>query len=100
MREEGLEELSRAAGEVNWLRETDVGSNAWSISGKLTRSGLPLVCGDSHRGLDVPSVYYQVHLSCPELHAICSSLPGVPGALHFCHNQRVAWGMTYGNADC
>ena len=99
VREEGLDELSRAAGEVNWLRETDVGSNAWSISGKLTRSGLPLVCGDSHRGLDVPSVYYQVHLSCPELQVIGSSLPGVPGALHFCHNERVAWGMTYGSAD-
>ena len=99
VREEGFDELSRAAGEVNWLRETDVGSNAWSISGKLTRSGLPLVGGDSHRGLDVPSVYYQVHLSCPELQVIGSSLPGVPGALHFCHNERVAWGMTYGSAD-
>ena len=96
---DGLSELQEAAGEANWLGETDVGSNAWSIAGSRTASGLPLVAGDSHRGLDAPSVYYQVHLSCPGLNAIGSSVPGVPGALHFAHNDRVGWGMTYGSAD-
>ncbi len=96
---DGLEELSKAAEEANWLNEVDFGSNAWSISGRLTRSGLPLVAGDSHRALDTPSVYYQVHLSCPEFAVIGSSVPGMPGALHFCHNEYVAWGMTYGSAD-
>ena len=96
---DGIDELSAAADECNWLRETDAGSNGWSISGKLTASGLPLVAGDSHRALDTPSVYYQVHLACPTLHVIGNSLPGVPGALHFCHNESVAWGMTHGGAD-
>ena len=96
---DGLEELTRAAEEVNWLNETEFGSNAWSISGVRTSSGLPLVAGDSHRALDTPSVYYQVHLSCPEFSAIGHSVPGMPGALHFCHNEHVAWGMTYGSAD-
>lgn len=96
---DGLEELTRAAEEVNWLNESDFGSNAWSISGERTASGLPLVAGDSHRALDTPSVYCQVHLSCPEFSVIGHSVPGMPGALHFCHNERVAWGMTYGSAD-
>ena len=96
---DGLEDLSRAAVEANWLDEVNPGSNAWSISGRLTASGLPLVGGDSHRGLDVPSVYYQVHLACPEFAVIGHSVPGMPGALHFCHNEYVAWGMTYGAAD-
>ena len=96
---DGLDELSRAAEEVNWLEEVDPGSNAWAISGNLTESGLPLVGGDSHRALDTPNVYYQVHLSCPEFTVIGSSVPGMPGALHFCHNEHVAWGMTYGSAD-
>ena len=95
----GLEELTRAAEEANWLNETEFGSNAWSISGELTASGSPLVAGDSHRGLDTPSVYYQIHLSCPEFSVIGHSVPGMPGALHFCHNDHVAWGMTYGSAD-
>ena len=96
---DGLDELSKAAEEANWLGEVDAGSNAWSISGTLTQSGLPLVAGDSHRALDTPSVYYQIHLSCPDFTVIGYSLPGMPGALHFCHNEYVAWGMTYGGAD-
>ena len=80
-------------------RETDPGSNAWSIAGAYTDSGLPLVAGDSHRALDTPSVYYQVHLACPGFAVSGYSVPGVPGTLHFCHNEYVAWGMTYGSAD-
>ena len=80
-------------------RETDPGSNAWSIAGEYTDSGLPLVAGDSHRALDTPSVYYQVHLACPDFAVSGYSVPGVPGTLHFCHNEYVAWGMTYGSAD-
>ncbi len=95
----GLEALANAAEDARGLTETDAGSNAWSISGDRTRSGLPLMGGDSHRALDTPSVYYQVHLSCPEFTVIGHSVPGMPGALHFCHNQHVGWGMTYGNAD-
>ena len=95
----GLSELLKAADDANWTGETDPGSNAWSISGNLTASGKPLVGGDSHRGLDTPSVYYQAHISCPELEMIGYAVPGVPGVMHFCHNERVAWGMTYGSAD-
>ena len=96
---DSLAQLSRIAAQANWLREVDIGSNAWSIAGHLTQSGLPLMGGDSHRGLDVPSVYYQIHLSCPQFTVIGHSVPGMPGALHFCHNQYVGWGMTYGSAD-
>ena len=103
---DGFEELRQAATEL-WIEENssvgpdaaDFGSNAWSISGKLTKSGLPLVGGDSHRVLDTPSVYYQAHLSCPDFSIIGHSVPGMPGILHFCHNAYVAWGMTYGAAD-
>lgn len=93
---DGLELLRQAEG---WLDEVDAGSNAWALAGRFTRSGLPLVAGDSHRGLDVPNVYYQVHLECPQFAVIGHAVPGMPGALHFCHNQHVAWGMTHGMAD-
>ena len=96
---DGLDQIIETAEIANWLNEVDAGSNAWSISGKLTESGLPLMAGDSHRALDTPSVYYQIHLTCPDFSVIGYSLPGVPGALHFCHNEYVAWGMTYGGAD-
>lgn len=88
-----------AAAELDWLGETDGGSNAWVISGERTASGLPLVAGDSHRALDTPNVYYQVHVTCPAFRCSGYALPGVPGMPHFSHNEHVAWGMTHGLGD-
>lgn len=96
---EGFAELEVAARDLDWLGETDAGSNAWVVGGARTASGLPLLAGDSHRGLDTPSVYYQIHLSCPEFSVSGYSLPGVPGAPHFSHTQHCAFGMTHGGAD-
>ena len=104
---DGFDQLSKAVEETWTVNDkgnpngdaVDVGSNGWSISGAFTASGLPLVAGDSHRVLDTPSIYYQVHLSCPDFTMIGYSIPGMPGVLHFCHNAYVAWGMTYGSAD-
>ena len=88
-----------AAAELDWLGETDGGSNAWVISGERTASGLPLVAGDSHRALDTPNVYYQTHVTCPAFRCSGYALPGVPGMPHFSHNEHVAWGMTHGLGD-
>ena len=105
------DELTAAAEELGWLGverphgqdprsgEADGGSNAWVIGGARTASGLPLVAGDSHRGLDTPNVYYQVHINCPSFRCSGYSLPGVPAMPHFSHNQAVAWGMTHGFGD-
>ncbi len=94
-----LDELAAAAAELNWLGEVDGGSNAWAISGATTASGMPLVAGDSHRALDTPNVYYQLHLTCPTFRLSGYAVPGVPGAPHFSHTAYVAWGMTHGYAD-
>jgi penicillin amidase len=75
------------------------GSNNWALGGRRTASGKPLVAGDPHRALDVPNVYYQNHIACPEWDAIGLSFPGVPGLPHFGHNARVAWCVTHGMAD-
>ena len=94
-----LDELAAAAAQLNWLGEVDGGSNAWVISGARTASGLPLLAGDSHRALDTPGVYYQVHITCPTFRVSGYAVPGVPGAPHFSHTAYVAWGMTHGYAD-
>ena len=97
--DDGLEELSRGAAALNYLNETDGGSNSWAISGSRTASGKPLLAGDSHRGLDTPNVYYQNHLACPEFDVTGLSFPGVLGFPHFGHNQWVAWCVTHTAAD-
>ena len=81
------------------LREVDGGSNGWAVSGELTASGIPMVGGDSHRGLEIPNVYYQVHICTPEFDVLGHSIPGMPLVMHFAHNQYVAWGMTHGGVD-
>jgi penicillin G amidase len=84
------------------LEEADTrsgGSNNWAVSGRRTASGRPLLAGDPHRALDVPNVYYQNHLACPEFDAIGLSFPGVPGLPHFGHNRFVAWCVTHAMAD-
>ncbi|MDE0191835.1 MAG: penicillin acylase family protein [Gammaproteobacteria bacterium] len=94
--QQGLESLSAAVAE---LPAEDGGSNAWVVAGPRTASGLPLVAGDSHRALDTPNVYYQVHINCPAFRCSGYALPGVPGMPHFSHTEHVAWGMTHGVAD-
>ncbi len=93
------EELADSWQQLNQIGEIDNGSNAWVVSGARTESGMPLVAGDSHRGLDTPSVYYQVHMTCPDWSVSGYSVPGVPGAPHFSHTEHVGFGMTHGNAD-
>ena len=96
---ECLDELAAVAAQLTWLGEVDSGSNAWVISGARTASGLPLLAGDSHRALDTPNVYYQIHMACPTFRVSGYAVPGVPGAPHFSHTEYVAWGMTHGYGD-
>ena len=96
---QGLDDLAARVGELGWLGEDAGGSNAWVVSGSRTASGLPLLAGDSHRALDTPNVYYQVHINCPAFRCSGYALPGVPGMPHFSHTEHVAWGMTHGVAD-
>lgn len=75
------------------------GSNAWALSGAHTASGRPLVAGDPHRAIEVPGVYVQNHLACPEFDAIGLAFAGVPGLPHFGHNAHVAWCVTNAYGD-
>lgn len=74
-------------------------SNNLAISGAHTASGMPLLAGDPHRAIDLPNVYWQNHLTGPDLDVIGLSFPGVPGFPHFGHNADVAWCITHGMAD-
>ena len=75
------------------------GSNAWAVHGSLAASGAPLLAGDPHRLLELPGVYQQVRLACPEFDVVGLAFPGVPGLPHFGHAGSVAWGITNAMAD-
>lgn len=75
------------------------GSNNWAVHGTRTASGKPLVAGDPHRFIDVPNVYYQCHVACPEWDAIGYNFAGIPAFPHFAHTAHVAWCITHASAD-
>ncbi len=96
---DGADELRAAADAMAGAWDTGAGSNSWAVHGTRTASGKPLLCGDSHRALDTPNVYYQNHLVCPEFDVIGFSFGGVPAFPHFAHNADVAWCITHASAD-
>jgi penicillin G amidase len=58
-----------------------------------------MLAGDPHRLLEMPNMYWQVHLACDEFDVIGLTVPGVPGFPHFGHNERVAWCVTHAFVD-
>ena len=106
----GLTELAQGAAALNYLSESDVGSNSWVVGGQPpagnrggaatgTATGRPILAGDSHRALDTPNAYYQNRVACPEFDATGLSFPGVPAFPHFGHNPWVCWSVTHTAAD-
>lgn len=78
--------------------EQVLGSNNWVVSGEHTYSGKPILANDTHLHLDVPCIWYIVHLSAPGWNVKGFALPGVPLVI-VGHNERIAWGFTNNGAD-
>jgi len=74
------------------------GSNNWAVDGTLSKSGKPLLAGDPHRALMLPSLRYLVHLNAPGWNVIGAGEPALPGVA-IGHNDRVAWAFTIVNTD-
>jgi len=69
------------------------GSNNWVVDGSRSATGKPLLANDPHLPLQMPSIWYEVHLKGGDLNVAGVALPGVPGVI-IGHNQRIAWGVT------
>ena len=69
------------------------GSNNWAVDGHKSVTGKPLLANDPHLPLQMPCIWYEVHLNGGGLNVTGASLPGVPGVV-IGHNDRIAWGIT------
>ena len=94
----GLDPVLAALVETGDDSDLALGSNNWVVSGVHTQSGKPLLSNDPHLGHSVPSVWYQVELEAPGLHAAGVTLAGGP-IIIIGHNERIAWGMTNTGPD-
>jgi len=70
-----------------------VGSNNWVVDGSKSATGQPLLADDMHLGLQMPSIWYEVHLVGGGFNVEGYSFPGVPGVV-VGHNEDIAWGVT------
>ncbi len=69
------------------------GSNNWAVAGEKSKSGMPILANDPHLGLSLPSIWYEIELHTPEMHAHGVSVPGLAGCM-IGFNENIAWGMT------
>jgi penicillin amidase len=76
----------------------NVGSNAWVVSGRLTRDGEALLSNDPHLGLQIPSLWYALSARAPGLEISGMSLVGLPVVV-LGRNADIAWGGTNMMAD-
>ncbi len=76
-----------------------LGSNNWVIAGSRTASGKPILADDTHLGIQMPSIWYEVGLHCSPVSPECPfnvvgfSFAGVPAVI-LGHNDRIGWGVT------
>ena len=70
-----------------------LGSNSWVVDGSKTASGRPMLANDTHLGIQMPSIWYEIHLVAGDLDVVGFSFPGTPGVI-IGHNRHIAWGVT------
>ncbi len=74
------------------------GTNAWVVSGEWTKSGRPLLANDTHLGIQLPTVWYQIGLHCaegvdPAFDVVGFAFPASLGVV-IGHNGKIAWGIS------
>ncbi|MEZ2338445.1 penicillin acylase family protein [Mucilaginibacter sp. RCC_168] len=90
--------ISSISSKPKVLFNRKLGSNSWVISGKKTKSGLPILASDPHLNFALPCVWLQMQLSAPGLDVYGVSIPGTPSII-IGFNKNIAWGITNGADD-
>ena len=93
-----LRELVASAEDRGGLGGRGVGSNAWAVSGRHTATGKPLLAGDPHLRVQLPTTFYLAEIDAGDFQVSGATLPGLPVVV-FGHNRHIAWTGTNLEAD-
>jgi len=74
------------------------GSNNWVVGGKKTASGAPILCNDPHLELSLPSIWYEMQITTPNMNVYGVTFPGSPSVI-IGFNNDIAWGVTNSQRD-
>lgn len=91
-----LEELQNILGNIK--AEKSKGSNNWVIGAKKSETGYPILAGDPHLSLKLPSIWYEIQLVSPNVNVYGVSLPGTPTVV-IGFNDKIAWSITNAYTD-
>jgi penicillin amidase len=92
MTREAAAEAPKALAQVIDERSAE-GSNNWTVSAARSATGRPILAGDPHRPVGVPSLRYIAHLDAPGLSIIGAGEPALPG-VSMGHNGTTAYAIT------
>jgi len=74
------------------------GSNNWAVGPERTQNGRTLLADDPHLPLNLPSVWFLMQLSSPDVNVYGATLPGGLGVI-VGFNEDVSWGVTNATRD-
>jgi penicillin amidase len=74
------------------------GSNSWAISYKDDNEKHTILANDPHLPINLPSRWYQMHISSPNINVIGYAIPGNPSIIAG-RNDSITWGITNVMAD-
>ncbi len=97
----GIDRLLRQARRLKELlgaQGAGLGSNNWVVDGQKSATGMPLLANDMHLGIQMPSIWYEVHLVGGGVNVEGYSFPGLPGVI-VGHNEDIAWAVTNAGPD-
>jgi penicillin amidase len=84
---------------LEWLSpDSRAMSNSWVVHGSRTATGRPILANDPHLPVEMPSVWWEVHVTSSTLNVIGVTIPGIPFIV-IGHNERIGWGLTNVGAD-
>jgi penicillin amidase len=84
---------------LEWLSpDAHAMSNGWVIHGSRTASGRPILANDPHLAIEMPSVWWEVHVVTDTLNVAGVTIPGIPFVV-LGHNERLGWGLTNVGSD-
>lgn len=74
------------------------GSNSWAVAPSKSKTGKSILANDTHLGLQLPSVWFEMQMISPGFNVYGATFPGGPG-ITLGLNSKLAWGVTNGTTD-
>ncbi len=74
------------------------GSNNWAVGPSRSAAGSPILAGDMHLAVTLPSIWYEVHIVTPTMNTYGVTIPGAPVPVS-AFNDHIAWAFTNTGSD-